>query len=208
MPTLVGELPMDHSWFLHVNSFARSTPGLHAAFRAYAQYGVVVFAVLLVLAWWIARGRSDLKAMTAALWAPAGTLLAVGLNQPLGNAVREARPYTALQHVEVLVSRTSDFSFPSDHAVMAGAVAAGVFLVSRPLGLVAALAAVLMAFTRVYVGAHYPGDVIVGLLFGAVVSLAGYFLLRRVLELVLNRLVDTPARRLLTAASASATPRS
>jgi len=208
MPTSVGLLPVDRSWFLDVNSFARSTPWLHAAFRAYAQYGVVLFAVLLLLGWWTARGRSDVKAMAAALWAPAGTLMAVGLNQPLGNSVREARPYTTLHHVEVLVARSSDFSFPSDHAVMAGAVAAGIFLVSRRLGLAAALAAVLMAFTRVYVGAHYPGDVIVGLLFGAVVTLVGYFALRRILELVVTRLVDTPARSLLTAAPASSTTRS
>jgi membrane-associated phospholipid phosphatase len=199
MPTLAGLLPVDRSWFLDVNSFARSTPWLHAAFRAYAEYGVVLFAVLLLLGWWTARGRCQVKAMAAALWAPAGTLMAVGLNQPLGNSVHEARPYTTLHHVEVLVARSSDFSFPSDHAVMAGAVAAGVFLVSRRLGLVATLAAVLMAFTRVYVGAHYPGDVVVGLLFGAVVTLVGYFMLRRILELVVTRLAETPARSLLAA---------
>ena len=61
-------------------------------------------------------------------------------------------PYDALPHVLVLVSRTTDFSFPSDHAVMSGAVAAGVLLANRRIGLVAVVAALAMCFTRVYVG--------------------------------------------------------
>lgn len=208
LSTSIGELPIDRSWFLDLNSFARATPWLHAAFRDYAEYGVVLFAAVLVWSWWRSRNSGDLKAVTAALWAPAGTLLAVGLNQPLGNWVREPRPYTSLQHVEVLVARSSDFSFPSDHAVMAGAVAAGVWLVSRRLGLLTAVAAVLMAFTRVYVGAHYPGDVAVGLLFGAAVTVIGYLLLRRMLEFVVTRLADTPASVLLTPRVASPERRS
>lgn len=208
LSTFSGELPIDRSWFLDLNSFARATPWLHAAFRDYAEYGVVLFAAVLVWSWWRSRSTGDLGAVAAALWAPAGTLLAVGLNQPLGNSVREPRPYTSLQHVEVLVARTSDFSFPSDHAVMAGAVAAGVWLASRRLGLLTAVAAVLMAFTRVYVGAHYPGDVAVGLLFGAAVTVIGYLLLRRMLELVVTRLADTPASVLLTPRIASPRRRS
>jgi membrane-associated phospholipid phosphatase len=54
-----------------------------------------------------------------------------------------------------------------------GAVAAGSWLASRALGAIAAVAAVLMAFARVYVGVHYPWDVAAGLVFGALVALLG-----------------------------------
>lgn len=193
-----GLLPVDPSWFRHVNDFARSTEWLHVPVRAYAQYGVVLFALVLLWAWWTARGRDDVAAVSAALWAPAGTLLAAGLNQPIVNWVSEPRPYTTLPHVLVLVSRSSDYSFPSDHAVMAGAVAAGVFVVNRRLGLVTGLAAILMGLARVYVGAHYPGDVLVGLLFGAIVTLAAYSLVRRPLERLVAAMTRTPLRVLVT----------
>ncbi len=198
-----GQLPFDRSWFLQVNSFARATPWLHAPARAYAEYGVVLFAGLLVWTWWTARGRRDPAAVAASLWAPLGTLLAVGLNQLVGARVDESRPYATLPHVLVLVSRTSDFSFPSDHAVMSGAVAAGVFLADRRLGLVAGVAALVMCLTRVYVGAHYPGDVLAGVLLGALVSVAGWFLLRRVLIGLVEALSGTPLRVLVTAGGRS-----
>ena len=195
----VGQLPFDRSWFLHVNSFARSTPWLHGPARGYAGYGVVLFAALLLATWWTARAHRDVRAVAAALWAPVGALLALGLNQPIGRAVAESRPYAVLPHVLVLVPRTSDFSFPSDHAVMSGAVAAGILVANRRWGLVAVVAAVLMCLTRVYVGAHFPGDVMAGLLFGAAVSLAGYLLLRRLLERAVRMVAATPLRPLVLA---------
>jgi membrane-associated phospholipid phosphatase len=104
-------------------------------------------------------------------------LTALAINQPIGRGFSEPRPYATHPHLLVLASHTGDFSFPSDHAVMAGAVAAGLLLVSRPLGLVAAAAAVLMAFARVYIAAHYPWDVIAGLVLGATTALLGWVLL-------------------------------
>jgi undecaprenyl-diphosphatase len=190
---------LQRDWFLHVNDLARHTPGLHEPVRLYAQYGVVLFAAALLVGWWWARSNPDPRAMAAALWAPAGALLALGLNQPLGNAVHEARPYAVFPRALVLVARSHDFSFPSDHAVMAGAVVAGVLLAHRRLGWVTAAAAVLLAFARVYVGAHFPLDVIAGLLFGAAVTAVGYVALRTVLVHVVSALARTPLRPLVTA---------
>ena len=116
-----------------MNDFARDTGWLHAPMLAYATYGVVLFAGLLLAGWWLARDRGP-RTMAAALWTGAATLIAVAANQPIVNGVHEARPYTDHPHILVLAHRSADFSFPSDHAVMAGAVAAGLWLVSRRLG--------------------------------------------------------------------------
>lgn len=197
-----GQLPLDSSWFHHVNEFARATGWLHAPLRAYAQYGVILFALALLVAWWRARRSDDAATVAAALWAPVGTLLALAANQPLVHWVDEPRPYTTLPHVLVLVSHSTDASFPSDHAVMAGAVTAGVFLVSRRLGVITGVGALLMGFARVYVGAHYPGDVLAGLLFGALVTLAGLLVFRHLLTSLVGVVSRTPLRMLVTAAPA------
>jgi membrane-associated phospholipid phosphatase len=190
---------VDVHWFDSINHLSRSTPWLHGPARLYAEYGVVVFAGLLLLSWWQARRAGHLSRVAAALWAPLGALLALGVNQLLVAAAAEPRPYTLLPHALVLVSRSTDPSFPSDHAVMAGAVAAGVLLADRKLGLVAVALAVLMSFTRVYVGAHFPLDVLAGLLVGAAVAVASYLVARPVVTRVLDVMARTPLRPFLTA---------
>jgi undecaprenyl-diphosphatase len=124
--------------------------------------------------------------MAAALTAPLSTLAAVAINQPIVAHVAESRPYSAQPHVLLLVTASADPSFPSDHATMAGAVAASLWLVSWRLGVTASALALLMAATRVYVGAHYPQDVIAGLALGAVVAL----LLWLVVRIPMTRLVE------------------
>ena len=187
------------SWFRAVNRVAGATPWLHTPARLFAEYGVVVFAALLLASWVLARRNGDLRRVAATLWAPVGVLVALGLNQLVIAAVAEPRPFAVLPHALVLVHRSTDPAFPSDHATMAGAVAAGVLLVHRRLGLVAAALAVLMAATRVYVGAHWPLDVVAGLAFGAVVTVASYAVVRPVVTALVRALARTPLRPLLAA---------
>jgi undecaprenyl-diphosphatase len=127
--------------------------------------------------------------VAAALLAGVSTLVAVAVNQPIVGAAHEARPYTTHQGILVLAHRSSDFSFPSDHATMAGAAAMGLWFVSRRLGLTATIAALAMGFARVYIAAHYPQDVAAGLALGAAVATTIYLL------------ACTPTTRLVAAAS-------
>lgn len=206
MPVSSGPVvwaPAQLEWFDAVNHLASATPWLHAPARWYAEYGVVLFAAILLLSWWLARRGGDLQKMTAALWAPVGALLALGVNQLLVAGVAEPRPYTVLPHAFILASRSTDYGFPSDHAVMAGAVAAGVLLAHRRLGLLTVGLALVMACARVYVGAHFPVDVAAGLLVGAGISVSGFLLVRRVGMWSVKRLSHTWARRVLTTAPAS-----
>jgi membrane-associated phospholipid phosphatase len=200
--TLDTALPRDRAIFEVINSFARHTGWLHAPMLAYANYGVGLFAGLMLVGWWVARSTGDLTKIAAALWAPLGALGALAINQPVVHWVHEARPYTVLHHMLLLAHRSSDYSFPSDHAVMAGAVTGGIFLANRRLGLVTGVAALVMAFARVYVGAHWPGDVEVGLILGAVVTIGGFMALKRPGLALVTLLTKTPLRPLLTSASA------
>lgn len=178
--------PIDETLFTSVQQFARATPWLHGVLVGYALYGIAVFAALLVWAVVAARRGSD-RDLAAAGWAGLATVVAVAVNQPVGALVGEARPYATHPEALVLVSRTSDFSFPSDHAVMAGAAAVGLLIASRRVGWWAVGAAVLMAFARVYVGAHYPQDVLAGLALGGLVAGVGWLVLSRALVLLTHR---------------------
>ncbi len=191
-----GSVPPASNLFLSINEFARSTPWLHSPAAAYTAYGILLFAALMVIGWWVARRRSS-TVMAAALLVPVATLVAFGVQQVVVQLVAEQRPYAVLPDVLVLISRTTDPSFPSDHACLTGAAAAALFFVDRRLGWVAAALALLMAATRVYVGAHWPLDVVAGLALGAAVSVAVVLLLRRPATRLVDRLATTRLAPLL-----------
>lgn len=191
--------PFGSGGFRDVNDFAKDTSWLHTVLADYATYGVIAFGLLLIAGYLYARSTGSLPRVANALWALGGMGVALALAQLVAHAVDEPRPFVALSNVLLLVHHPADAGFPSDHAVMAGAVAAGLFLVSRVLGWIATAAAILIAFARVYVGVHYPQDVLAGLALGAVVVVLTGLLVRPLLVMLLAAIARTPLRFAVTA---------
>jgi undecaprenyl-diphosphatase len=190
---------IDVAWYRSVNEFARDTRWAHGAVANYANWaGLVLLAVLLVAGWLSGRRRDDAPRLTAtAFLVGVGAVLALLANQVIGPAFARPRPCHSLSHVEVLVHCATDSSFPSDHAMIAGAFAAGLLLLHRNLGLLALLLALLLAFTRIYVGVHYPTDVAGGLAIGATIGAIVVLALRPAATAVAAWLVHTPLRPLI-----------
>jgi undecaprenyl-diphosphatase len=106
--------------------------------------------------------------------------LAVRVVKPL---VERERPCVELSDVRLLASRKSSLSFPSAHAVNLFAAATVIAHHFRRIGILALGIAAFVSFSRVYIGVHYPGDILGGALLGVAVGLGatrvGRFVLRR-----------------------------
>jgi len=135
--------------------------------------------------------------MATAVWAGAAGLAALAINLPIVAFFSEPRPYAQNSALLVLAHRTSDPAFPSDHAILAGAIVAALWFVHRRLAVTAAVAAIALTAARVYTAAHYPHDVVVGLLLGALIGGVGHLLTRRPLTALVTRLRETPLRPIL-----------
>ncbi|MFJ1561788.1 phosphatase PAP2 family protein [Streptomyces mirabilis] len=152
---------VDGSLFTTVTDFARDTPWLNTPIELWTNAGLGVFAVLMLMGWWNAR-RRDARSMALALAAPAAVVAAFAVAEVAKKLVAEVRPCYSLPHaylVDACPART-DYAFPSGHSTTAFAAVAALWLLDRRLSAIAAVFAVLEGFTRVYVGAHYPHDVL------------------------------------------------
>jgi len=66
----------------------------------------------------------------------------------------------------LLVGKSPDASFPSDHTAFAAAFTAALFDKGRELAVFLAVFTVVLGISRVYVGTHYPFDVLGGICTG------------------------------------------
>ncbi|MEU8400284.1 phosphatase PAP2 family protein [Nonomuraea sp. NPDC048892] len=170
--------------------FARSTPGwLHTLAEVGTDAGLFVFAALFVVvavrAW-----RAPARELALAVSGPAGIVLAYILSEVIKTFVQEDRPCRGGIATIAACPPLDDWSFPSNHSVIAAGAAATLVLAWRSLAWAVFPLAVVMAFSRVFVGVHYPHDVAAGFLLGA--TLAPLFALLLVGAV-------TPAVRLLRA---------
>ena len=145
---------------------------------------------LLVLAvagqWWRGTDRPHTRNILVATGL--SFLLGLGLNQLILLFAHRMRPYDGgVTHL--LIARSADSSFPSDHATAALAIAASFLLHGmRRAGLGFLAAALLVTFSRVYLGTHYASDVLGGALTGIVAAVIVRSAYRE----------DTPIDRLIT----------
>lgn len=191
---------MDTDWYLTINDFARSTSWLHWLGAQYALWGGLVLMVALLIAGWLwARRRPDAANRVAivVLTGVSAVVVLVINQQLISPAIARPRPCQTLSGVEVLLKCTNDYSMPSDHCIIAGALVAGLWILNWRFGLIATILAVLLAFGRVYAGVHYPSDTLVGLLVGAAFGTIIVLALRRPVRSVCQRLESTPVSVLI-----------
>lgn len=109
-------------------------------------------------------------------------------NLIIKNAVGRVRPYDAYTYLMPLVKKPFDWSFPSGHSVNVFAAATAVFLNHKKIGVFALVLAALVAFSRLYVGVHYPTDVLVGAVIGIGFALLVHHLVYPACEKGIRRL--------------------
>lgn len=88
-------------------------------------------------------------------------------NLMLKNLVARTRPYDAIDGLTPVVAKLKDYSFPSGHAAITFACLFVVFLMMpKRYGIPALCMGIIMGLSRLYVGVHYPTDVIAGTAIG------------------------------------------
>lgn len=161
----------DAGLYRWVTDLAQRTPQpLDDVIRLFSDYGLGVFAALMLAVWWRARS-ADAARMAAALCVPLVVVAVFLVNDVVKSVFAEQRPCRTLHTVTVeTCPPLGDYAFPSNHSAIAAAAAVALLMAARRAGLLAVPVALLMAASRVWIGVHYPHDVLAALLFGALVA--------------------------------------
>ncbi|MDE3027921.1 MAG: phosphatase PAP2 family protein [Paracoccaceae bacterium] len=143
-----------------INSFAGRSPLVDHIMIGITQIGVPVMIATVVLQWWGRENRLHLR--HAAICAGLAFLLGLAFNQGILLFIHRIRPYDAgVSHL--LIARSADWSFPSDHATASMSIVAAFAMQKIPRRTLLVLAmAVLVCLSRIFVGTHYLTDILGG----------------------------------------------
>ncbi len=158
----MGIIDLDVSLLLGLqDTFVRQYPVLDEIFLLIANYSSMFFALVVgtfILYYIVSKRLDGLKQ---------GILLSIAIFIPIAISyiariiIARPRPFLVSDY-EPLLTHYGSNSFPSNHATAAFAIATGVYVYNKKAGMVLIVTAFLTAFSRVFVGVHYPLDVITG----------------------------------------------
>lgn len=106
--------------------------------------------------------------------------LALGLAFLGSHVVVESRPFVTDHDTVRLIAHSADNAFPSDHATVAAAAAGVAALAWRRSAAIALGIAFAIGLSRIFVGVHYPGDVVAGWAAGIAAAVACWFAVSRI----------------------------
>jgi undecaprenyl-diphosphatase len=155
--------------FRAINNLAGLSVSWDAVFIFGAKYLIFLMPLVVVAYVFAAWRTSHFEGRVENFWHVGWTVvIAFIIEKVIGYLWFRARPFRTFHDVHKLIAMSPlDKSFPSGHASIAFAMAFGLMLHNRKWGWLMVALAAWVAFSRVWVGVHYPLDVIGGLAVGA-----------------------------------------
>ncbi|WCK56464.1 undecaprenyl-diphosphatase [Aneurinibacillus sp. Ricciae_BoGa-3] len=161
---------MDYQLFQFINGFAGKNSLLDGIMKAFSSYGPILYGIVLLVIIFASKSKAMRR---VGLGGIAAAVIGLAVNFVIHHVFYRARPFVT-HHVNLLLTHAPDSSFPSDHTVGAFSITFALWRFYPRLGKLLLAIAILVGISRVFVGNHYPTDVlggaIVGILSGMVVS--------------------------------------
>lgn len=159
--------------FHSINELAGTFPQANPIIVFLAEYMVLVLGAVMIGYCFTRSNRNRMMVGFALV----STLTAEVLGKVAGLLYSHNQPFAELTGVYQLVEHEIDNSFPSDHSIVFFSLSMMIWLFHKRAGSIWLLFALSVAYSRVWVGVHYPMDVVVGAGIGAVSSLIVYVIL-------------------------------
>lgn len=150
-------------------------------FAKYMKY----FLLFGIIMYWFTRKRENRIMIISSMFA---FVIAEVFGAIAGAIHSNNQPFAELSNVNQLIGHAIDNSFPSDHAIEFFSICITFLLFKKNLRYVWLAIAILVSFSRIWVGVHYPADILVGAILGIIGAALCYWIIPQLN--VIKKLID------------------
>ena len=158
--------------FRAINDLGKEYDSLNPIAIFIADYMVYVLLIGLIVYWFTRTNQNRMMVIQSVF----AFVLAEVLGKIAGLFNSHFQPFVELPHVNKLIEHAVDNAFPSDHSILFFSVCFSIWLVRKKEGWVWLTVACLVGVSRIWVGVHFPGDVLTGTLIGICAALFAYWI--------------------------------
>ncbi|CAH2714480.1 Undecaprenyl-diphosphatase BcrC [Neobacillus rhizosphaerae] len=158
--------------FRSINDLGKEYNFLNPIAIFMADYMLYVLALGMLVYWFTRTNKNRMMVLQGGL----AFILAEVLGKIAGTLYYHHQPFAELPNVNKLIEHSIDNAFPSDHSILFFSICFSFWLVRRKEGWMWLIFACIVGISRIWVGVHYPGDVLAGALIGMGSALFTYWL--------------------------------
>ncbi|SOC23225.1 undecaprenyl-diphosphatase [Ureibacillus xyleni] len=161
--------------FRMINNLGKEFQFINFPMIIIAEYTVIFLAIFVILNWFTKKQENKIMVICASV----AFILAEIIGKLAGLMHFNHQPFAVLSNTNQLIEKAIDNSFPSDHTILFFSFCMSFWLFKKGRRFLWILTAMLVGVSRIWVGVHYPLDVLVGAFIGIVSAVLVYLTVPR-----------------------------